>query len=49
MSGACGKDRDIAGGKIERLAPVGEKAAQAIGVVIVGTGLLLIARAGGVG
>jgi predicted metal-binding membrane protein len=31
----------------ERLAPVGERVAQAIGVVIVGTGVLLIARAAG--
>jgi predicted metal-binding membrane protein len=34
---------------LERLAPAGEKAARATGVVIVGTGLVLIARAGGVG
>ena len=34
---------------LERLAPAGEKAAQATGVVIVGTGLLLIARAIGLG
>jgi len=32
---------------IERLAPAGERAARAIGVVAVGAGLLLIARASG--
>lgn len=35
---------------LERLAPAGERAAQAVGVVIVGVGLLLIARTvGGLG
>ena len=33
----------------ERLAPAGERVAQAIGVVVVGAGVLLIARAGGLG
>ena len=32
---------------IERLAPAGERVARAIGVVVVGAGLLLIARATG--
>jgi predicted metal-binding membrane protein len=32
---------------VERLAPAGERVAQAIGVVIIGTGLFLIARAAG--
>jgi predicted metal-binding membrane protein len=32
---------------VERLAPAGERVAQAIGVVVVGAGLLLIARAAG--
>jgi len=32
---------------VERLAPAGERAARAIGAVIVGLGLLLIARAAG--
>ena len=34
---------------VERLAPGGERVARAIGVVVVGTGLLLMARAGGIG
>jgi predicted metal-binding membrane protein len=34
---------------IERLAPQGERAAQAVGAVIVGLGLFLIARAAGLG
>jgi len=34
---------------VERLAPAGERVAQAIGVVVVGAGLLLIASAGGLG
>jgi predicted metal-binding membrane protein len=34
---------------VERLAPAGERVAQAIGVVVVGAGLFLIARAGGLG
>jgi predicted metal-binding membrane protein len=34
---------------VERLAPAGERVARAIGVVIVGGGLLLIARAAQVG
>jgi predicted metal-binding membrane protein len=34
---------------VERLAPAGERVARAIGVVIVGAGLLLIARAAGLG
>ena len=34
---------------VERLAPEGERVAQAIGVVVVGAGVLLIARAGGLG
>ncbi len=34
---------------VERLAPAGERVAQAIGVVVVGAGVLLIARAGGLG
>lgn len=33
----------------ERLAPAGERVARALGVVVVGTGLFLIARAAGVG
>jgi hypothetical protein len=32
---------------VERLAPAGERAARAIGVVVVGTALFLIARAAG--
>jgi predicted metal-binding membrane protein len=32
---------------VERLAPAGERVARAIGVVIIGTGLLLMARAAG--
>ena len=34
---------------VERLAPAGERAARAIGAVVVGAGLLLIARAAGLG
>jgi predicted metal-binding membrane protein len=34
---------------VERLAPAGERVARAIGVVVVGAGLLLIARAAGLG
>ncbi|MDB5447308.1 MAG: hypothetical protein JWQ97_2625, partial [Phenylobacterium sp.] len=34
---------------VERLAPAGARVARAIGVVVVGAGLLLIARAAGVG
>jgi predicted metal-binding membrane protein len=34
---------------VERLAPVGERVARAIGAVVVGTGLFLIARAAGLG
>jgi len=34
---------------LERLAPVGERVARATGVVVVGAGLLLIARAVGLG
>jgi predicted metal-binding membrane protein len=34
---------------VERLAPAGERVAQAIGVVVVGAGLFLIARAAGLG
>jgi len=34
---------------VERLAPVGERAARAVGAVAVGAGLLLIARAAGLG
>jgi predicted metal-binding membrane protein len=34
---------------VERLAPAGERIAQAIGVVVVGSGLFLIARAAGLG
>ena len=33
----------------ERLAPAGERVARVIGVVVVGAGLFLIARAGGLG
>jgi hypothetical protein len=33
----------------ERLAPAGERVAQAIGVVVVGAGLVLIVRAVGLG
>jgi predicted metal-binding membrane protein len=32
---------------VERLAPAGERVARATGVIVVGAGLLLIARAGG--
>ncbi len=32
---------------VERLAPTGEPVARAIGVVVVGAGLLLLARAAG--
>ena len=34
---------------LERLAPAGERVARAVGAVVVGAGLLLIARAGGLG
>jgi len=34
---------------VERLAPGGERAARAIGAVVVGAGLTLIARAAGLG
>jgi predicted metal-binding membrane protein len=34
---------------IERLAPAGERVARAIGAVVVGAGLLLIAQAAGLG
>jgi hypothetical protein len=34
---------------VERLAPAGERVARAVGAVVVGAGLLLIARAAGVG
>jgi hypothetical protein len=34
---------------VERLAPAGEQVARAIGAVVVGAGLLLIARAAGLG
>jgi predicted metal-binding membrane protein len=34
---------------VERLAPVGERTARAIGVVVVGVGLLLVGRAAGLG
>jgi len=34
---------------VERLAPAGERVAQAIGIVVVGAGLLLIASAAGIG
>jgi predicted metal-binding membrane protein len=34
---------------VERLAPAGEHAARAIGAVVVGAGLFLIARAAGIG
>jgi predicted metal-binding membrane protein len=34
---------------LERLAPAGEHVAQALGVVVVGAGLILIARAAGLG
>ena len=34
---------------VERLAPAGERVALAIGVVVVGAGLLLIARTAGLG
>jgi predicted metal-binding membrane protein len=34
---------------VERLAPAGERVARFIGAVVVGTGLFLIARAGGLG
>jgi predicted metal-binding membrane protein len=34
---------------VERLAPYGERVARAIGAVVVATGLLLIARAAGLG
>jgi predicted metal-binding membrane protein len=34
---------------VERLAPAGERVARAIGAVVVGAGLLLIARAAGLG
>jgi len=34
---------------VERLAPAGQRVARAVGIVIVGAGLFLIARAGGIG
>jgi hypothetical protein len=34
---------------VERLAPAGERAARALGAVVVGAGLFLIARAAGLG
>jgi predicted metal-binding membrane protein len=34
---------------VERLAPAGERVAQAVGAVVVGAGLLLVARAAGLG
>jgi predicted metal-binding membrane protein len=34
---------------IERLAPAGERVARGVGVVVIGAGLLLIARAAGLG
>jgi predicted metal-binding membrane protein len=34
---------------VERLAPAGERVARAIGAVVVGSGLLLIAQAAGLG
>ncbi|TMB15723.1 MAG: DUF2182 domain-containing protein [Deltaproteobacteria bacterium] len=34
---------------VERLAPAGERVARAIGAVVVGAGLFLIARAAGLG
>jgi len=34
---------------VERLAPAGARVARAIGVLVVGTGLFMIARAGGLG
>jgi hypothetical protein len=34
---------------IERLAPAGERIARGVGVVVIGAGLLLIARAAGLG
>jgi predicted metal-binding membrane protein len=34
---------------VERLAPAGERVAQAIGALVAGAGLLLIARATGLG
>jgi hypothetical protein len=34
---------------VERLAPAGERVARAIGVIIVGAGLLVIVRAAGLG
>jgi hypothetical protein len=34
---------------VERLAPAGERVARATGVVVVGAGLFLIARAAGLG
>jgi predicted metal-binding membrane protein len=34
---------------VERLAPAGERAAQAIGAVVVGAGLFLLVRAAGLG
>jgi hypothetical protein len=34
---------------VERLAPAGERVARAIGVVVVGVGLVLIGRAAGLG
>jgi hypothetical protein len=34
---------------VERLVPAGERVARAIGAVVIGAGLLLIARAAGLG
>jgi len=34
---------------VERLAPAGERVARAIGAIVVGAGLFLIARAAGLG
>jgi predicted metal-binding membrane protein len=34
---------------LERLAPAGELVARAIGIVVVGAGLFLVARAAGIG
>jgi hypothetical protein len=38
-----------AGITLERLAPAGERVAQAMGAVVIGAGSLLIARAAGLG
>jgi len=39
----------MAGITVERLAPEGERIARGIGGVVVGAGLVLLARAGGLG